>query len=89
MIWVILVGIVSFIFIYVSIRLVGALLIAFVQALAVVLNIIADIGDWYQHRRRIRKMGLAAVAGALYRCQKPVTLIDRGDGLYVPSKGEW
>jgi len=46
------------------------------------------IGLWWKKRAHIRKMGLCAVEMELARKQ-PVELVDRGDGLYVPSKGEW
>jgi hypothetical protein len=98
MVTVLLVGIVTFILIYVSVRLTGIFLVAVIQALMLLGWILKGtillgtrIGLYWKRRAHIRKMGLCAVETELSRkSRKPreVALVER-DGVYVPSDGEW
>lgn len=67
----------------------------------IVLQGVLKVLIWLEERRLARKaeadahmIGMAAVMEALWREKRGqrsevVTLLDRGDGVYVPSRGEW
>jgi hypothetical protein len=92
---------VAFRIVYAICALVGSLII---MAGAPVVMLICALGWLYQqiklvflHAKRrevIREMGLEAVANELTNIARKssscsVILVDRGDGVHVPSKGEW
>ena len=89
MVTVLMVGIITYIVIYVGVRICGTILVDTVKVLALLLDLIAQVSERARHRRIIRRMGIYAVANELHRYREPVVLIDRGDGVYAPSRGEW